>query len=138
MRDSLRDRGLASLEFALFAVVLVGATFLVSMAWRVTEATGQVQDAASEAARAASLVQGPASAQVAATAAAEAALDDRTVSCSQLGVRVDTQQLRPGGSVSVTVSCTADLQDLTLIGVPGAMTLTSTAVEVVDVRRGGE
>ena len=138
MRAAEGERGLVSLEFALFAVVLIGATLLVSMAWRVTEAGGQVRDAASEAARAASLVQEPAAAQAAAFHAAVEALGKRKVSCSQLTVEVDTGQLHPGGVVSVLVSCVADLEDLALIGVPGSMTLAATALEVVDTRRGGE
>ena len=45
------EGAVVTLEFALFAVALIGAVLLVSMAWRATEARGQVRDAASEAAR---------------------------------------------------------------------------------------
>jgi Flp pilus assembly protein TadG len=138
MSTAADDDGLASLEFALFAIVLVGAMFLVSVAWRLTEARGEVQDVASEAARAASLVQDPARAAAVAQSVASAALADRSVSCADLAVNVDVAQLRPGGFVAVTILCVADLEDLVLIGVPGSATLSGTAVEVVDVRRGGE
>ena len=44
---------------------------------------------------------------------------------------------RPGGRVTVTVSCVASLGDLTGLGLPlGSRTLTATASEVIDVRRG--
>lgn len=132
------ERAVASLELALFAVVLVGALFLVALAWRITEARGQVIDVASEAARAASLVQDPARARQAAADAAAAALAERTVTCSDLDVAVAANELRPAGWVSVTVSCSARLEDLTLLGVPGSTVLTATALEVVDTRRGGE
>ncbi|MFF4836972.1 hypothetical protein [Streptomyces sp. NPDC001315] len=39
------------------------------------------------------------------------------------------------GTVTVTVTCTVNLSDLLLPGVPGARTLTSTAVSVVDQYR---
>ena len=44
----------------------------------------------------------------------------------------------PGGRVSVTVTCTVDLGDVTRLGfLPGSRTLTATASEVIDRTRGG-
>ena len=44
----------------------------------------------------------------------------------------------PGGSITVTVSCTVDLGDLTQLGlIPGSRTLTASATEVIDRTRGG-
>jgi len=44
----------------------------------------------------------------------------------------------PGGQVTVTVSCTASLADVTKFGLPGSRTLTASATEVIDRTRGGE
>jgi Flp pilus assembly protein TadG len=44
----------------------------------------------------------------------------------------------PGGRVTVTVSCTASLADVTQFGLPGSRTLTASATEVIDRTRGGE
>jgi Flp pilus assembly protein TadG len=44
----------------------------------------------------------------------------------------------PGGRVTVSVSCTASLADVSKLGLPGSRTLTATATEVIDRVRGGE
>ena len=41
-----------------------------------------------------------------------------------------------GGTVTVTVECTASMADVTLLGVPGTRTFTATATEVIDTYRG--
>ena len=51
-------------------------------------------------------------------------------------VRVDTGGLRPGGAVTVTVSCRVRLADLVLLGVPGSRVVESTATSPVDQWRG--
>lgn len=138
MNPNRTDGGLASLEFAMFATVLVGALLLVSLAWRLTESRSQVRDAASEGARAASLVQSADTAKAVALRSAATTLAERAVTCSSLDVQVDTSEFKPGGWVGVTVECVARLEDLTLLGVPGSTTMVATAVEIIDVRRGGE
>jgi hypothetical protein len=39
---------------------------------------------------------------------------------------VDTGNFRPGGVVTVTVTCAADLSGLALSGLPGAVTMSAT------------
>ena len=66
------------------------------------------------------------------------ALDDLAadgIACRSPDIAVDTDDLRPGGSVTATVVCTVSFGDLLLLRVPGARTITSTAVEVVDLHR---
>lgn len=46
------------------------------------------------------------------------------------------KKVEPGGLVGVTVTCTAAMSDVALIGVPGSRTFSSRAVEVVDRYRG--
>lgn len=58
------------------------------------------------------------------------------MSCSTLEAIVDTSDFEPGGTVTVTVECTAPMADVTLLGVPGTRTFTATATEVIDTYRG--
>ena len=110
---------------------------LVVFAGKVAEADGNVERAASDAARAASLRQHPADAITDAQRAAAANLAAAGVPCVDLTTTVDTRHFAPGGTVSVTVSCEASMADVTLLGVPGRRTFTATAVEVIDTYRSG-
>ena len=105
-------------------------------AWRIQTTEADVRFAAARAARAASQHQHLTSANTAAHATAVAVLADRDVTCRNL--RVTTSgDLAPGGVVTVTVTCTADLSDLALLAVPGTHTATATVAEAVDRYRGG-
>ncbi len=130
-------RGVLSLEFVLVVVGVLGALMLVAAAWRLGQTRGEMRDAAAEAARAASLRQYPSAAADAAERVALATLGRRQVRCSELDVRTDVRALHPGGSVSVTIRCVTRLEDLTLLRMPGSVTLDVTGTEVVDRRRGG-
>ena len=68
---------------------------------------------------------------------AEATLAGRGVTCRQLAVAVDTSDFRAGGTITVSVACTVDTSDITLLRIGGDRTLTGRAVEVIDTRRGG-
>ncbi len=130
-------RGVLSLEFALVVVGVLGALMLLAAAWRLGQTRGEIRDVAAEAARAASLRQHPHAAADAAERIARASLGRRSVRCSEFSVAVDVSALGPGGSVAVGIRCVTRLEDLTLLRMPGSVTLESTAVEVVDRRRGG-
>jgi Flp pilus assembly protein TadG len=131
------DRGAGAVELALVTPVLVALMLLVVFAGRVADAEANVQRAASEAARAASLRQHQGDAADAARTAADANLA-AGVPCESQSTVVDTSDLRPGGTVTVSVVCTASMRDVTFIGVPGSRTFRATAVEPVDRYRGGE
>jgi hypothetical protein len=64
-------------------------------------------------------------------------LDHLGVTCTRLDVAVDTSRFRPGGDVTVEVTCTVALGDVAFTGLPGQRTVSARAVEVVDVYRGG-
>lgn len=130
-------RGVLSLEFALVVVGVLGALMLLAAAWRLGQTRGEMRDVAAEAARAASLRQQPHAAAEAAEQIARASLEQRSVRCSEFSVAADVSALRPGGSVAVGIRCVTRLEDLTLLRMPGSVTLEATAVEVVDRRRGG-
>ena len=130
-------RGVLSLEFALVVVGVLGALMLLAAVWRLGQTRGEMRDVAAEAARAASLRQHPHAAADAAERIARATLERSAVRCSEFSVAADVSALRPGGSVAVGIRCVTRLEDLTLLRMPGSVTLEATAVEVVDRRRGG-
>ena len=136
-RVHTQERGSIAVEVAVIAPALLFLMLLVVFAGKVAEADGNVERAASDAARAASLRQHPADATTDAQRAAAANLAAAGVPCVDLTTTVDTRHLAPGGTVSVTVSCEASMADVTLLGVPRRRTFTATAVEVIDTYRSG-
>ncbi|HMS88509.1 MAG TPA: TadE/TadG family type IV pilus assembly protein [Acidimicrobiales bacterium] len=136
--DRRSERGSVSVEVAVIAPAFVFLMLLVVFAGKVSEADGNVERAAAEGARAASLRQHPGNAATDARSTVEANLATAGVSCSTLEAIVDTSDFEPGGTVTVTVECTAPLADVTLLGVPGTRTFTATATEVIDTYRGDD
>ena len=136
--DRRSERGSVSGEVAVIAPAFVFLMLLVVFAGKVSEADGNVERAAAEGARAASLRQHPGNAATDARSAVEANLATAGVSCSTLEAIVDTSDFEPGGTVTVTVECTASMADVTLLGVPGTRTFTATATEVIDTYRGDD
>lgn len=131
------EQGSIAVEIAIIAPALVFLLLLVVFAGKVAEADGNVERAASEAARAASLRQHPADATADARAVASRNLSAAGVPCIDLDTVVDTGDLRAGGTVTVTVSCVASMEEVTLLGVPGRRTFAARSVEVIDTYRGG-
>lgn len=132
----LSERGSVAVETAIIAPALVALLLLVVFAGRVSQAEAEVRRAASEGARAASLEYFGDAAETAATDRVAENLKDNGVVCAELATEVDTSQLIPGGSVSVTVHCTADMADVALLGVPGKRTFVARSIEVIDRYRG--
>lgn len=129
------ERGSISVEVAVIAPAFVFLMLLVVYAGKVSEANGNVERAAAEGARAASLRQNPAAAIDDARAVVEANLAAAGVPCSQLDTSVDTSMFEPGGTVTITVRCDASMADVTLLGVPGIRSFTATSTEVIDTYR---
>jgi len=138
MIDWSSERGSVSVEVAVIAPAFVFLMLLVVFAGKVSEADGNVERAAAEGARAASLRQNPGAAVDDAEAAVEANLSYAGVPCAELTTSVDTSNFEPGGTVTVSVSCTASMADVALLGVPGTRTFTATSVEVIDTYRSSE
>ena len=130
------ERGDAGpLEVVILVPVVLLVFGLVVAFSRTTTATEHVAHAAAVGARAAAGAQTAGGASVLATDVVVDAL-------AQVGMRCDAPAVagtfRPGGSVTVTVSCTVDLGDVTHLGLlPGSRTLTASATEVIDRTRGG-
>ena len=129
------ERGSVAVEVAVIAPALLFLMLLVVYAGKVSEADGNVERAASDAARAASLRQHPGDATTDAQDTAAANLAAAGVPCLTLTTTVDTDDFGPGGTVTVTVRCEASMADVTLLGVPGRRTFSTSAVEVIDTYR---
>ncbi|MFM9446951.1 TadE/TadG family type IV pilus assembly protein [Streptomyces acidiscabies] len=132
MRRRSTDEGSAAVELVLVTPLLVMVLLTVVALGRLADARLVVVDAAHQAARAASLARTEERARADAQSAAEAALRAARSSCTRPRVTVDTGGLEPGTSTSATVSCTAELGDLTSTGMPGAVTVKDTAHSPVD------
>jgi Flp pilus assembly protein TadG len=112
----------------LLLMVLVGGA-------RIANAHQVVDDAAGDAARAASTSRTIAAANIAAQQAANASMSGRGLSCAQSSVSLDTAGWRPGGVVGVTLSCTARLDDLGVPILGGARVVTATGASTIDTYR---
>ena len=129
------ERGSVSVEVAVIAPAFVFLLLLVVFAGKVSEADGNVERAAAEGARAASLRQNPGDAIDDAEAVVAENLVAAGVPCTHLDTVVDTSAFEPGGTVTVTVRCEASMADVTLLGVPGTRSFSATSTEVIDTYR---
>lgn len=130
-----RERGSAALELVLATPLLVLVMLVVVAFGLLVAARLQVSDAAHQAARAASLARSEGAARDRATHTANAALHQTGSTCARTDVQVTTGGLRPGGTVTVKLTCTADLGKLTRTGLPGHAPVSGTAFSVIDTYR---
>lgn len=131
------ERGAAAIELVLVAPVLLMVLLLVVGLGRMADARQQIESVAADSARAASLERNTAHSADAARAAAERSLGDAGLSCVALDVSVDISDYRPGGQVQVTVSCTAQLRDVALSGLPGSKKFTASSTVPIETYRAG-
>ena len=130
-----RETGSAAVELVLLTPVLIVLMLFVVFLGRLASARADVDAAARDGARAASLARSPATAARDGADAVEATLAGEGVTCRTLSVSVDTASFRPGASVAATVTCAVDLGDLTSLGLPGTRTVSATFAEPVDLFR---
>ncbi|WJY53540.1 TadE/TadG family type IV pilus assembly protein [Streptomyces chengbuensis] len=131
-RSTAADQGSAAVELVLATPLVVLVLLTVVALGRLTDARLIVADAAHQAARAASLARTDTDAQADAQHIANTTLTDAHSTCTHPYVTIDTDGLTPGSSTAATVTCTADLGDLTHLGMPGTVTITGTAHSPVD------
>ena len=130
-----RDRGSAALELVLIAPMLVLVLMFIVFLGRLTQSRAVIDDAAHQAARAASIALTPGAATTQARLAAATALAGRGLTCQAFTVQVSLNGFRPGGTVTATVTCTTSFTDLTLLRVPGAATMSASFTSVIDTYR---
>jgi len=123
--------GSATVELVLLTPLLVTFLLFVVTLGRLAQSRAEVNAAAADAARAASLATTAGSAPGLADAAAKSTLASRNVTCNPVSINTDTSAFGPGGQVDVTVRCDVQLGDLApLVG--GTRTITGHFVEVTD------
>jgi Flp pilus assembly protein TadG len=130
------DAGSSTVEVALVTPLLIAVLLFVVLCGRLVSAQMDLTAAASAAARSASIARSEPAARAEADRTARETLVARGVTCQQVTVNVTTGGLRPGGAVTVTVSCVVPLADLALLAVPGSRTLQATATSPIDTWRG--
>jgi Flp pilus assembly protein TadG len=127
------ERGSGLVTFLLLLPIIVLFAELIVLGGRVATTQADVNSAAREAARDASLAQSEASASTIIHPAVDTALGDKGFRCQSpkvvIGAKTD---FVAGGQVEVTVTCTVQLSDLDLLGVPGTIEVEATAVESID------
>ena len=133
---ALRDEsGAVATELVLLTPLLIVLLLFVVALGRLAGARINVDGAAAQAARAASIATTPAQAAASAQQVATAALGSDHVTCATLQVATDTARFAPGGSVTVTVTCAVALSDLSGLRLPVTEQVSSTAASVVDTYR---
>ena len=129
------EDGAVATELVLLTPVLVVMLLYVVALGRLAGARIDVDGAAAQAARAASIARSPTAAVALARQTAAGALSSDHVTCGALTVTTDTAGFAPGGQVEVTVTCTVDLADLVGLRLPPVEHITSTSTSVVDTYR---
>ena len=134
MRE-VRDRGEANaLGLVLIAPAAVALAVVILWVGRQVDTDAQMQAASSAAAHAAALQRTPLAAATAARLTAVAMLSDAKACTGGPMVSIDTTSFRPGGEVTVIVSCSPERADLALVS-PPSTTFTATATATIDFHR---
>ncbi|MFB4297897.1 TadE family protein [Actinomadura sp. NTSP31] len=126
------DRGSMSLELVLVTPLFVAFLLFLAGAGRMVDAQSQVDGAARDAVRAASIARDSRSAQRLAEETATAGLRDSRWCSGGPTVRTNVSHFEPGGRVEVTILCDVDLSDLAFIGLPGTKQLQGRSVAPID------
>ncbi|MDF1705821.1 MAG: TadE/TadG family type IV pilus assembly protein [Aeromicrobium sp.] len=129
------DSGASTAEFVVMTPLLFAIFLFVIGLGRMASAHQEVQDLAGEAARAASLERNTSLAAGRGEEIVRASLQNRGLSCAQLTVDIDVSSYRPGGVVRADVTCTADLSDVVISGLPGTKTFTGSATIPIEEYR---
>ncbi len=123
------ERGSVSLELAALAPAVLLLVLVTVAAMRITLAGAQVDGAARDAARAASLARTPGSATAVAQQSAARTLAGQQLTCSQLTVTVDPAgfavPVGTSATVAVHVTCRVALGDVAVRWAPGSTTMTA-------------
>jgi hypothetical protein len=129
------DRGSAIAELVILMVVFFGFILAVVFAGRLTTGRARVEAAARSAARTISIARDPEAAQAAAEAQAAEMVAKGSAICATWDFRPLIDPVPEPDVVTVDITCTADLSELSLIGVPGSLSYSASADEVLDVYR---
>lgn len=129
------DAGNAVIEAAILAPVFIMFVAALLVGARIENAEGAVDQAATDAARQASIARTQDQARTVATASALTTLRDKGLHCTPqvtLDLAAFTQPAGHAGVVTARVTCTVHLADVATAGLPGARTLSSSHRSVLD------
>lgn len=131
----LSHSGSAAVELVILTPLLILLVASVLLAGRLYLAKAQLEDATRAGLESAITWPTPADARLVAreTILSELAADN--LSCSQLGIAVDTGSFAAGGTLTVSVTCTLALGAARPPGVSPAVTITDTATGPVELYR---
>ncbi|MGH9154418.1 MAG: TadE/TadG family type IV pilus assembly protein [Acidimicrobiales bacterium] len=132
MRLAPSQRGSVTVELSCLTVVFVVIVLALSGFGRFAQVRADLDQAARDGARAASLRAAPENASADATKAVDAALAEQGLACASRRLRVDTSELHPGGQVSVSLDCELEMAEITLLRLPGRRTMTAGFVAPID------
>ena len=139
MGRSNRERGSATIEAVIGVPAFLLFVLLIIAAGRIAIARQAVEASAAEAARSASIARTQPQAEANGISGAAASLRNQDVRCTSQRVDVDTSGFAaPVGTpatVTATVTCIADLSDLSIPGLPGSRTITATMSSPIDTYR---
>jgi Flp pilus assembly protein TadG len=128
-----RERGSATAELVLVTPLLILFVLFIVGLGRLAHARALVNDAAAQAARAATLQYlSPGQATAAAQQTAAAALASAGLACASQSTSVDTGQDHPGGTITVTLTCQVNLSNVTAAGFPDSTTLRASFTSPID------
>lgn len=132
------DAGSVSVEAAVLVPAVIFVGLLIVAGARTSSAQQAVDNAATAAARAASIARGPAAAQQAGVAVARERLAREGITCRESSVSVDASQIAVGraGQVRANVTCRVPLGDLGLPVPGGTRTIVGAFTSPVDPYRG--
>jgi Flp pilus assembly protein TadG len=131
------ERGSVAAELTLLMPALLMLLLFVVFCGRLAEARLRVDDAAHQAARAATIARSPTQASTDARAAAQSSLAQAGVSCRHLALGTQLAGFQPGATLSVTLTCHLDASDLALLSLPTTIEVSARADSVLDRWRGG-
>ena len=128
--------GSVTVELVLLTPLLLLVMLFIVTGARLASAKLRVSEAATTASRTASLTRTPTEAAARARATARQALTGAGPACARVSTSVNTGRYRPGGMVTVTVTCTTSLTDLPLLHLSGTTAVTAHARSPIDRWRG--
>lgn len=129
------QRGSITLEAVLIAPALLALALVIAVASSISGAQGDIDDAAWEAARAASLTRSASDGQAAADRAVSDRLNGRRPRCQDRTLNLDTTRFAPGGAAAVTLTCHLRLAN-GLPFLPGVVTIRARSAQPLEHYRG--
>jgi Flp pilus assembly protein TadG len=126
------ERGSMAVEVVILAPVMLAFLMLIVMCGRLVAVRGDLEAAARDAARAASLERDPVSATASARQVVAGSLDKDSIDCQPAALSGDFVS---GGYVQVNLSCRVSYAGLSLLALPGSAGINVHSAAPIDTYR---